>query len=82
MERVSILGRDIAKNSFHAHGASQDGSKIFRKALARNRVLEFFGQIKSCIVAIEACAGSHHWSRELSSLGHEVRLIAPQDAKP
>ncbi len=82
MEKVSIVGLDIAKNSFHAHGAAEDGSKVFSKALSRGRVLEFFGRIERCTVAMEACAGAHHWSREISKLGHEVRLIAPQYVKP
>ncbi len=82
MEKVSIVGLDIAKNSFHAHGAAANGSKVFSKALPRGRVLEFFGRVEPCIIALEACAGAHHWSRELSRLGHDVRLIAPQYVKP
>ena len=82
MEKVSIVGLDIAKNSFHAHGAAGDGSKVFSKALPRGRVLEFFGQIEPCTIALEACAGAHHWSREISKFGHDVRLIAPQYVKP
>lgn len=82
MEKVSIVGLDIAKNSFHAHGCAKDGSKVFSKALPRGRVLEFFGRVEPCTIALEACAGAHHWSRELSRLGHEVRLIAPQYVKP
>ena len=82
MEKVGIVGLDIAKNSFHAHGAAADGSKVFSKALPRGRVPEFFGQIEPCTIALEACAGAHRWSRELSRLGHDVRLIAPQYVKP
>lgn len=82
MEKVSIVGLDIAKSSFHAHGAAEDGSKVFSKALPRGRVLEFFGRVEPCTIALEACAGAHHWSRELSRLGHDVRLIAPQYVKP
>jgi len=82
MENVSIVGLDIAKNSFHAHGAAEDGSKVFSKALPRGRVLEFFSGVEPCTIALEACAGAHHWSRELSRLGHDVRLIAPQYVKP
>ena len=82
MENVSIVGLDIAKNSFHAHGAAEDGSKVFGRALPRGRVLEFFGRVEPCTIALEACAGAHHWSRELSRLGHDVRLIAPQYVKP
>lgn len=82
MGKVSIVGLDIAKTSFHAHGATGDGSKVFSKALARGRVLEEFSRIEPCTVALEACAGAHHWSREISKLGHDVRLIAPQYVKP
>jgi transposase len=31
---------------------------------------------------MEACASSHHWAREISALGHDVRLIPPQYVKP
>ena len=31
---------------------------------------------------MEACASAHYWARELSALGHEVKLIAPQYVKP
>lgn len=61
MENVSIVGLDVAKNSFHAHGAAEDGSKVFSKALPRGRVLEFFGQIERCTVAMEGRQGLRHW---------------------
>ena len=82
MEKVNIVGLDIAKNSFHAHGMAVDGSRIFSKALPRSRVVEFLGRLAPCIVALEACAGAHHWGREIGKLGHDVRLIAPQYVKP
>jgi transposase len=31
---------------------------------------------------MEACAGAHHWARELQSRGYTVRLIPPQFVKP
>src|SRR5262249_35625103 len=33
-------------------------------------------------VGMEACATSHHWSRELQALGHTVRLMPPAYVKP
>lgn len=30
----------------------------------------------------EACASSHHWARELSALGHTVKLMPPAYVKP
>jgi transposase len=43
---------------------------------------EFFAQQPPCVVAMEAFGGAHHWGRKLRSLGHDVRLIAPQYVKP
>src|SRR5262249_39968742 len=42
----------------------------------------FFQKVPSCLVGMEACATSHHWSRELQALGHTVRLMPPADVKP
>ncbi len=41
MEVVSIIGLDLAKNSFQLHGASADGAVVFRKKLSRGQVLKF-----------------------------------------
>jgi hypothetical protein len=35
-----------------------------------------------CGVAMEDCASSHYWGRELSRLGHEVQLIPPSYVRP
>ncbi len=82
MEKISIIGIDIAKNTFQLHGAGSDGATVFRKSLPRTRVIEFLSRLPSCVVAMEACSGAHHWGREISALGHEVRLIAPRYVKP
>ena len=36
--------------------------------------LAFFEKLPPCLVGIEACASSHHWSRE-PALSHTVRLM-------
>ena len=76
MGEVSIIGLDLAKNVFQAHGAGADGSVIFRRKLSRAQLLTFMAAQSPCVVAMEACASSHHWSRAIGSLGHEVRLMA------
>ena len=50
--------------------------------MKRRYVLAFFEKLPPCLVGIEACASSHHWSRELQALGHTVRLMPPAYVKP
>jgi transposase len=82
MEQVITIGLDIAKHVFHAHGVDERGAKLFSKRISRSGLLSFFGRQPRCVVALEACAGAHHWGRELQRLGHEVRLIPPAYVKP
>jgi len=82
MEEVSIIGIDLAKNVFQLHGASADGAVLFRKKLSRPQFARFMAEHPPCIVAMEACAGAHHWAREMTRHGHQVRLIAPHYVKP
>lgn len=82
MEQVTTIGLDIAKHVFHAHGADASGRAVFSKRISRSGLLAFFGRQPRCVVALEACAGAHHWGRELQRLGHEVRLIPPAYVKP
>ena len=63
-------------------GARTDGSVAFRKKLSRGKVLEFLDSQPRCAVVMEACASAHYWGREIGALGHSVRLIPPQYAKP
>ena len=82
MGKASFIGLDLAKDVFQAHGASSDGEVLFRRRLRRNQVMEFFARQPKCIVAMEACGSSHFWAREISGLGHEVRMIPPAYVKP
>jgi transposase len=79
---VTTIGLDLAKSVFQAHGADASGDVVFRKKLRRDDVLPFFAAQPACLVAMEACASAHYWSRELAALGHEVRLIPPAYVKP
>jgi transposase len=79
---VSTIGLDLAKNVFQAHGADATGAPVFRRKLRRDQVLAFFATQPSCLVAMEACPGAHHWGREIGKLGHTVKLIAPAYVKP
>jgi transposase len=82
MEKISIVGLDLAKNTIQLHAACADGSVSLRRRISRGKLLQFLSTIDQCTVAMEACAGSHHWGREIAKLGHTVRLIAPIYVKP
>ena len=82
MHTVTTIGLDIAKSVFQVHGVDAAGKVIIRRQLKRRYVLAFFQKLPPCLVGIEACASSHHWSRELMALGHKVRLMPPAYVKP
>jgi transposase len=82
MQAVKTIGLDIAKSVFQVHGVDADGQVVIRRKLKRRYVLTFFEKVPACLVGIEACATSHHWSRQLQALGHRVRLMPPAYVKP
>src|SRR5881396_1255937 len=82
MQTIRTIGLDIAKSIFQIHGVDAAGNVIVRRRLKRRYVLPFFQRLRPCLVGIEACASSHHWSRELHALGHTVRLMPPAYVKP
>jgi transposase len=69
MQSISTIGLDIAKSVFQVHGVDAAGQVVVRRQLRRRHVLAFFQKLPPCLVGIEACASSHHWSRELQALG-------------
>jgi len=82
VEQVSIIGIDISKKSFQLHGATSEGSPVFRKKLSRGRFLTFLCEVPPCLVVMEACGGAHHWGRQIIALGHACKLIPPIYVKP
>jgi transposase len=79
--QVTTIGLDIAKNVFQVHGIDAAEKVVVRKQLRRKQVMPFFEGLAPCLVGLEACATSHHWARELTRLGHEVRLMPAKDVK-
>jgi hypothetical protein len=61
---------------------ARNGKVALRRQLKRRYVLAFFQKVPPCLVGIEACASSHHWSHKLQALGHTVRMMPPAYVKP
>src|SRR5579884_2413630 len=78
----SMIGLDIAKSVFQVHGEDAGGRMVLQKRLRRSQVKEFFATLPPARIGIEACGSAHYWARELSALGHEVRLIPAAYVKP
>ena len=80
--QVTTIGVDLAKNVFQVHGIAENDDVLFNKPLRRAQFLPFFAKLEPCLIGMESCSSAHHWARELTALGHEVRLIPPMYVKP
>jgi len=79
---ITTIGIDLAKNIFQVHGVREDGSVAFNRPLRRAQMLPFFTKLAPCLIGMEACSTSHYWGRELTALGHQVKLMPPAYVKP
>jgi transposase len=79
--QITTIGLDIAKNVFQVHGIDAEEKVVVRKQLRRSKLMAFFEALPRCLIGIEACATAHYWARELTKLGHEVRLMPAKDVK-
>src|SRR5271170_1591864 len=79
--QVTTIGLDIAKNVFQVHGIDASEKVVVRKQLRRGKLMAFFEALAPCLIGMEACATAHYWARELTKLGHEVRLMPAKDVK-
>lgn len=79
---ITTLGIDIAKRVFQLHGVNGEGKVLLKKKVKREELLSTIANLSGCLIGMEACGGSHYWSREFSKFGHKVKLMHPQFVKP
>jgi transposase len=79
---ITMIGLDTAKSAFQAHAVDETGKAMIRRKLSRTELIPFFEKQEACTVVMEACGAAHHWARLLTSLGHHVKLIAPEAVRP
>ncbi|WMT74375.1 IS110 family transposase [Bradyrhizobium sp. Ash2021] len=82
MKQIIRIGMDTSKHIFQLHGVDAAEQPVLRKRLSRKQMVEFFANLPPTVIGMEACGASQYWARELSKLGHEVKLMAPQLVKP
>jgi transposase len=80
--QITTLGIDMAKHVFQLHGVDKHGHVVLTKRLSRAKVLPFMAQLPPCLIGMEASGGAHYWARELTKLGHTVKLMSPQFVRP
>ncbi|WP_244491394.1 IS110 family transposase, partial [Bosea sp. Root381] len=81
MDQAATIGLDIAKSVFQVHGVDESGIVVLRRQVRRAQLLLLFARLPAWLIGIEACATAHHWARELTKLGHQVRLMPPSYVK-
>jgi transposase len=50
LSSVTTVGLDLAKHVFQVHGVDASGRVVVAKAIRRNKLLEFFASLPSCLV--------------------------------
>ncbi len=79
---ITMIGLDTAKSAFQVHAVDGAGKVLIRRKLSRTELIPFLQKQEACTVVMEACGAAHHWARLLTSLGHHVKLIAPEAVRP
>jgi transposase len=82
MEKITVVGLDLAKHVFQAHGNDDKGRCVLRRRLWRGQVERFFATLEPCLVGMEACSGAHEWARRFERMGHTVKLMPASYVKP
>ena len=80
--KVTVIGIDIGKNSFHIVGQDRRGALVLRQKWSRGQVEARLANLPPCLIGMEACTGAHHLSRKLQALGHDARLMPTKYVRP
>ena len=73
--KPTAVGIDIAKNVFQVHYVVEETGEIVNKPIRRAGFLEYFANRAPCLIGMEACGGAQHWARQLTRMGHQVKLM-------
>lgn len=83
MQSVTRVGIDLAKMFIQVHAVDAVGKLVCNKQLSRDKFIAWCNQLPAgCLVAMEACSGSHAWARKLIALGLDAKIIAANHVAP
>jgi len=81
MSKITRMGIDLGKNTFHVCAMDGAGRVVLEKRFTRRGLERFVRAHPPCVVGMEACGGAHHWARTLRALGYDARLMSAQFVK-
>ena len=67
MSDITMVGLDLAKNVFQLHGVDAQGHQRLARQVKRAQLMSTVAQLPPCTIAMEACAGAHHWARGMTT---------------
>src|SRR5262245_17988255 len=82
MPTLTTIGLDLAKKVIQVHGVDAEGKVVVARELKRKEVLAFFAKLPPCLLGMEACGSAHYWARQITKLGHTVKVMPPKYVKP
>jgi transposase len=77
----TTIAVDLSKSVFEIAVSRKPGRVCERQTLSRSQMIRFFAQRPPATVLLEACGSSHHWARQIESLGHRALLLPPQHVR-
>jgi transposase len=80
--KISSIGIDIGKTTFHLVALDERGSVVIRRKFSRKQLLAYTANLPASLIGMEACGGAHCVARIIGGQGHQVRLIPGQFVKP
>ena len=78
----TVAGVDIAKRVFQLHWVDMETGEIVSLQLKREKFLEHIANRAPCLIGMEACGRAQHWARQLTGLGHQVKLMPAKAVHP
>lgn len=70
-----VVGVDLSKNVFQLAVADDAWRVVATHRLTRGQFERWFANRQVGLVVMEACGSAHHWARQLTTLGIDVKLL-------